>query len=704
LARVGPDRIISVTKNAITLSPFHLLKCISCWLMPITAQQIAVAEQVQHAAAHDASPQVRLIAGPGSGKSATIEERVNWLLGHRIPPAAICAVSFTRASSSDLRRRVHDFCVRRGHTGADQVRISTLHSLGLRLLRAAGQLAQYPVDPLVLDAWETENIFDSEFGHAFTLTKSRREAIRREHEAFWGTGLWAPPNYIPPTPAVTATERKNFVAFHGPRTQAYACVLPGEIVRQCVSLLEKGLIDPITLLRFQHLIVDEFQDLNPLDLMFVDHLIQRGVQVFVAGDDDQSIYSFRFAAPTGIQQFPATYAGTGVHELTACFRCTPTVLAAAMDLMAAHAAPGRIAKHQHSLYGGSTPPVAGVVHRWRFANATAEARAIAESCRDLIAADMNPREILILVSNQRALGPTLVQQLQQANVPFEHPREASFIDSDEGRLTLAMVRVICDREDYVSLRALLGLRRGVGIKTCHDICETVINNNLNFRDVFYNPIPAGIFATRPLKALDAVRGMCSTIATWSTTDTAASRSADIHNIIENHLDTDAASNWDSFFATLPTGINIEELRDYLWADTDEQQTAVIEAVFTRLGTNIPAAGVLPPRVRLMTMHGAKGLSARVVFIPGLEEEIFPGPWRRPFPGLVLEAARLLYVSITRARASCILTYSQGRLVNGVWSNQAPSRFTTNVGGAFTPRTNGLVAGEVSQIIAVCAQL
>src|SRR5258708_3214628 len=105
--------------------------------MPITPAQIAAAQAVQHAAAHDPSAQVRLVAGPGSGKSAAIEERICWLLGQDLKPDVICAVSFTRASSTDLRRRVHAFCAAQGHHDADQVRVTTLHSLGLRLLRAA---------------------------------------------------------------------------------------------------------------------------------------------------------------------------------------------------------------------------------------------------------------------------------------------------------------------------------------------------------------------------------------------------------------------------------------------------------------------------------------------------------------------------------------------------------------------------------------
>src|SRR5690242_16689289 len=131
--------------------------------MPITPAQVAAAQAIQHAAAHDASAQVRLVAGPGTGKSASIEERVCWLLGQGVVASNICVISFTRASSTDLRRRVHEYCAAQGHANATQVRVTTMHSLGLRLLQLAGQLAAYPVPPQVLDDWETQNIFDSEY-------------------------------------------------------------------------------------------------------------------------------------------------------------------------------------------------------------------------------------------------------------------------------------------------------------------------------------------------------------------------------------------------------------------------------------------------------------------------------------------------------------------------------------------------------------
>jgi len=615
--------------------------------MPVTQQQILNAQIQQHAAAHDPNSQIRLIAGPGSGKSFAIQERVYWLLSRNISPNRIFVISFTRASTLDLRARVRRYCEGRGQQAVDQVSISTLHSLALRALRAAGLLV-YPAEPLVMDDWELEHVFDAEFSRTSGYrpgpagagySPSRCRDIRRDYEAFCGTGQWSPPNYIPPDPPITQAEREDYQGFHTSRTQTYSCVLPGEIVRQCVVHMAAGTLNPSRLLGIEYLIVDEYQDLNPSDLEFVDGLIASGVNTFVAGDDDQSIYSFRFASPEGIQSFTTRFSQVGHHELRDCFRCTTEVLRTARSLIAGFPEPNRIPKNLVSVYASANPPERGEVHRWQLPSAIQEARSIASSCRDLISSGIPAREIMILISNTLAQLSTLTQALEAAGVEFESPRADSFIDTNAGRFMLAMLRIICEPNDYVAHRLILGLRPHVGPGTCNTIAESVITNNLNFREIFYQPLPAGIFRGRQLTALNHARDICARISGWQPTETLAAHFIDILDIVSNIYGPQVSQEWQSLIARLPQGITLEELRDYLWADTDEQQASLLEVVYTRLGIPVPEGGLLPQKVRIMTMHGAKGLSASVVFIPGLMEEILPGERRRPYPGLVLESAK-----------------------------------------------------------------
>ncbi len=664
--------------------------------MPITQQQIENAQRQQDTAAHDPMGQIRLIAGPGTGKSFAIQERVQWLLSDGVPPGHIYVVSFTRAATIDLKRRIQRYCQDKGLHNSEQVSVSTLHSLALRSLRV-GNLLAYPVDPCVMDAWELKYVLDAEFSKVSEHTPGRCKDIRGNYEAFCGTGQWLPPNYIPPNPPIAQAERTDYQRFHTLRTQVYSCVLPGEIVRQCVVKMRAGNLDPAALLNIKYLVVDEYQDLNPMDLEFVDRLISSGVSSFVAGDDDQSIYSFRFASPAGIQSFTTRYPNAGDYELRHCFRCTTSIVRTAQALMADFPEPTRIPKQLMSLYDASEPPVPGTVHRWKFATATHEARAIARSCAKLTTEGIPPREIMVLVSNKRAQLTTIKEELDKEDMEYESPQANPYIDTRVGRFVHSILRIACNESDYVAHRLVLGLRPNVGPTTCNRIAEAVTASNLNFRDIFYHPLPTGVFQGRSLSALNHARDACASIAGWLPDDTLTVRSSNISNVISTVFGQQEVQEWISQVSDLPQEITLEELRDYLWADTDEQQEALLEAIYTRLGLDIPE-GLFPPKVRIMTMHGAKGLSAGVVFIPGLEEDILPGTKRRPYPGLVLEAARLLYVSISRARAACILAYAKKRLVYGQFSDQASSRFVPSLGGQFNCRDeNGLNAVEVNEI-------
>jgi len=572
------------------------------------------------------------------------------------------------------------------------------------MLREAGFLTQYAAIPMVMDQWELRNIFDSEFSDITGKSPTRCKDIRSEHEAFWSTGEWGPPNYIPPNPPISPEKKEKFSEFYPTRTQIYSCVLPGEIVRECMHKITSGLLNPVDLLQIKHLIVDEFQDLNPIDLDFVYQLIDRECRTFVAGDDDQSIYSFRFASPEGIQRFDKKYPSCSAHKLSDCFRCTPEIVKTAESLINAHRMPEQIPKSLNSLYVSSNPPLEGKVHTWRFASGIAEAKAIARSCQSLIQAGMPPREILILINDRKVLETTLTGALDEVEVSYESPSSDGYVNSEEGRFLLSCLRIICNRNDYVAYRSILGLLNNVGPGICNDIAVKILENNLNFKDLFYKSLPSGVFGARDRNAIGRINNIVKHLVRWNPKDTLSQRSSDIANLIQQLFGNSAVENFIAATSHLPKAISIEELRDYLWTDNDEQQRGVLDQAYQRLGEDIPEQ-LLPERIRIMTMHGSKGLDARVVFVPGLEDKLFPGRWRNSYPGLVLEAARLLYMSITRARAACIISYANTRIVYGKYQGHTPSRFAQSLGKRFEMRNDsGLTEEEVQVIIDDCNHL
>lgn len=662
----------------------------------LTAQALAIQRQ-QRAARETAAP-VLLVAGPGSGKSATIEERVKHLASQGVALDEVFAISFTNASARDLGDRVRQALTAAGIVSANPS-VSTLHSLALRSLRRGNLIQTYPSDPQVLDQWEIRHLIDEEYValHGGGLKRTRQ--IREFHEALISTGVPNPPHYVPPTSPITAAEATAFDAFVRRRRQLFACVLPGEIVREAVTHTAAGLLDPVSLLNITHLIVDEFQDLNPVDIQFVDDVIAGGAIAFVCGDDDQSIYSFRHGSPKGMQDFPITYSGCASHTLEDCFRCTPAVLDAAQALIGAYSMPQRLPKVHRSLYLGATPPVPGVVHRWRFGGGGPEARAIAESCAELISSGLPPEEIMILLSNHAILAPKLYAALDDAMVPYRRAREDSVLDTDEGRACLAALRVICNPDDYVAQRVLLGLQPHVAAKTAADIADRALASNLATVDLFAAHLPGGVFTSRQSQALTSLAGLISTLAPLQDADPLSHAGPNIEAALVAYVGATASSAWTTITSNVPSGITVRELRDYLWSDNDEQQGRVLAAAYQRLGQPQPAGTVLVPRVRVMSMHGAKGLSASVVFIPGLEEELMPGQFAARSGGGVYEAARLVYVALTRAKAALIVSYSTRRGVQGKAVHHGPSQFAAHLAGAFVRRTAGLTPAEAADIVA-----
>ena len=157
----------------------------------------------------------------------------------------------------------------------------------------------------------------------------RAREIRLAREAFWSTGHVDPANCIQPT-SIAQAEHQAFQGFHGPTTQIYACVLPGETVQRCGA--GGWPTDPGELLE-QHLVVDEYQDLNPMDIRFVDELKSVGARLFVAGDDDQSIYSFRFASRPGSRTFRSVTPEPVITSLKVASSFATVIVAAANDLI-----------------------------------------------------------------------------------------------------------------------------------------------------------------------------------------------------------------------------------------------------------------------------------------------------------------------------------------------------------------------------------
>lgn len=666
--------------------------------MGIRGEAIARAEVRQQQAAHDDAPAVHVVAGPGTGKSRAIGERIRDLLASGTPADEIRAVSFTNAAVADLREGILDYCEASG-TDASQVATSTLHSLALGLLRRANLLSPYPVEPLVLDQQETRDLIDEEFASETDCTLTRAREIREHYEAFANTGQ-APPHHARPDDPVTDDEARDMSAFLNRRKAVYGAVLPGEIVRECVAKAHAGAFDPVITLGVQQLVVDEYQDLNPVDIEFIDLLVHGKITTYVCGDDDQSLYGFRHASPEGIQTFPQRHdAVASTHTLEDCFRCSPAILDAAVSVIEHYSGTGRLPKTYRSLWHEAEPEVEGVVDVARHPSPQAESTTIAQAARDMIEAGIRADDILVLMSNQGAQAGALYDAFDAEEVPYSRAREESILGTPEGRTIDAVLRRVVDDADLVAARTLFGLQHGVGAKTCLDLVAAVLDRGISATQVWQVDDASDVFPARVEGArrhvVEGLRGLSEVTGDMTLSDTRAA--------IEETLGTfdigDTQAIWTSIVEDLPGDMTIAETLRYVRANSAVKRGEVLEQVLEQLGLPIPEEDLRPPAVQFMSMHGAKGLTAEIVFVPGLEDDLLPGPQRAGIPSEVYEAARLLYVAITRARAACLLSYASTRVVNGQWGPRPPSRYLHSVGPAVDRDDPHIPAAVVDAIVA-----
>jgi DNA helicase-2/ATP-dependent DNA helicase PcrA len=687
--------------------------------MVITDEQRAVAEEQQWRAARDDSKYIRLIAGPGTGKSYTIEKRAAFTFEEAANPRNVYILSFTRNTCDELKERVRRFCEGSGYSeGIENLQVRTLHSLALRILRRTGQLAGFVEDPRILDDWEQKEIFDKEIAFRLNINPSEAGELRRAYEAMWYTmGTDTTRDTFAPV------LRGAFEKWHGNLTMLYSFVLPGEVIYKCVSAYNEGRITGSELPLVEHLIVDEYQDLNVCDQEFVTILITHGGKLFVTGDDDQSIYSFRHARPEGLIELRDRYPGLSGHFLTDCFRCTPAILECAERLIRNN--PNRIEeKTVVPLYGAADPPVRGVVYAWAYNSQRREYQAIAESCRKLIDGGMRgeEEEIIILITKKQRTGlqiRPLEEALKYFGVPYDLPVAFELTKNKAIRILYVILRIMIGyeegRNDIVAFRTLLGLLPGIALGTISKVEDYCYKNEMAVLDYLESFDSLNGKSARLEKGIRGLRWVLSSVGDFSITDSWEETRSVFEEIINYYFPKRTETNadildfWTRFIDILPGHMTLGEIYDFLCAEDETAQINIFNEVLSRVNEEDEEKENLEEeenkKVKILTMHGAKGLSAKVVFIPSAEEGFIPNTTALGNEQKIIEQRRLFYVALTRAKAACIITFSNvhrgevARLLsNSKFTRSECSRFVGELGVECTARTRGLSNGETLEII------
>ena len=291
----------------------------------------------QETAAGHTGSHARLLAGPGTGKTLTMTRRISFLVEQeKVPPETIRAFTFTRAAAHELNQRVTSALGQE-----NSPRVSTLHSFALhQLLKNQAIIEALPKPLRIADDWEERHIVQEDLKAILNLEHiSQARDLLQELSADWQSLTAEDSDWEQKFPNAT------FLGAWREHRQLYGYTLRSELVYQLKKALEQRsdfqLESPIN-----HLLVDEYQDLNRCDLAVVQYIASKGVELFIAGDDDQSIYGFRKAHPEGIRRFPQDFSDVSTLTLEVCKRCDQDVLATA--LFVAQQDPRRIEKTVYS--------------------------------------------------------------------------------------------------------------------------------------------------------------------------------------------------------------------------------------------------------------------------------------------------------------------------------------------------------------------
>jgi len=596
----------------------------------------------QKKAASHIGRHARLLAGPGTGKTLTLTRRAAYLVTEKeILPNQILAITFTRAAAYELRNRIAD--VLEGQQN-ELPRVSTLHSFALRQLLKNSYLIESIPRPLrIADDWEERNIILEDLK---VILDYNLKTVREKFSllsADWQT--------------LVADEEEWENRFPDPRflgawrqhREVFGYTLRSELVYQLKLALEQS--EEFSLESdYLHLLVDEYQDLNRCDLAVIYAIRDKGVEVFGAGDDDQSIYGFRYAHPEGIRRFDRDYIPSSSLTLGTCIRCDHSIIN--FSLFVANLDPTRLEKPLEPRYNAGE----GEVRILRFKNQKFEAKGVATICRYLLdRKGYAPKDILILMRSDRynAFSSVIREALESRDVPVAVRVEGTPLETLDGRIFLSVLHLLADDNDSLALRALLILRNNrIGKESYSTLYNLARTNGETFSETVRRVM------TKP-ELIPRLGGRIS------------SEMCEIQNILDKHRNRFETLTDSSEPGNLLNSLCV--LAEDVIQDTDNRTEVLrfLESIIAETNStdHVDLLRMLSSSledeeqeldsesVNIMTMHKAKGLTADAVIIIAAEDEYVPGKQIGEREG---DERRLLYVSLSRARHFLAVTYCERR--------------------------------------------
>ncbi|MCC7266538.1 MAG: UvrD-helicase domain-containing protein, partial [Caulobacteraceae bacterium] len=615
----------------------------------------------QRAAVEATEGPVLVLAGAGTGKTRVLTTRLAHILATgRARPWELLAVTFTNKAAREMRERITHII---GPQAEGLRWLGTFHSIAAQILRRHAELVGLKSNYTILDTDDQERLIKQ------VLEAENIDAKRwtPKHLAglidHWKNRGWTPDRLPPQEGAEFANGRgQALYRLYQERLRVLNACDFGDLLLHNLTIFTSNadvLADFHN--RFKYILVDEYQDTNVAQYLWLRLLAQKRQNVCCVGDDDQSIYGWRGAEVDNILRFERDFPGSVVIRLERNYRSTSHILAAASGLIAANK--GRLGKTLWTeAEGGEKVIVRGV---W---DGEAESRLIADDIETWKRRGGKYRDVAILVRASFQMR-SFEERFVLLQIPYTVVGGPRFFERAEIRDAHAYLRLIQSEDDDLAFERIVNTpKRGIGDTSVQKIIRLARDNGVS-----------AIMASRgivntdelPARTRTALANFLRDLDRWrGQSEGGLHHSRLTEQVLEESGYTDALR-----LDKTPTAqTRLENLKELVqsMAQFDTLQS-YLEHVSLVMDLDRGAAA---DAVQIMTLHSAKGLEFPLVFLPGWEEGVFPSQRSMDEKGEkgLEEERRLAYVGITRARQEARLSFAANRQVYGRWTSQLPSRF------------------------------
>jgi len=627
-------------------------------MMSSKEEQLPLNES-QHIAVEHVDGPLLVIAGAGSGKTRVVTFRIVNLIRNGIHPSQILGLTFTNKAAEEMKERVRKL------THAN-VLVCTFHSLGARILRESIGALGYPRDFTIYDEEDSLKVL-KECLDSISLKKGEIKMIRSlisktKNDLADPTQL-----EFPDLADFTKSQFLNAYALYQQRLKESGALDFDDLLYLTVKLFrEHPHILEMYQERWTHLLIDEYQDTNHTQYQFVQMLAKKRQNIFVVGDPDQSIYSWRGASIENILNFEKDYPGALVIRLEQNYRSTSTILEAANALIQKNE--GRYEKHLWSSLGEGKK-----IRIFQAVDEREEAQYVLNQVRSWHRKGTPLHEMVVFYRTNfqsRAFEDAFLFD----GIPYTIVGGISYYQRKEIKDILALLRIAQQGADHVAFTRTINLpKRGIGEATLDKLREGSIQSGVSILEYCRNPdVKLTPKQKKAIQEYLTVIDQLKSLSLQKPVDEVV-KAAIYESGYLSVLKEDPETFEDRFD-------NLNELisKAAEWKESAEEPTLSFFLSELALKTNLDEAGNRGDTLQLMTLHNGKGLEFTVAFLVGMEEDLFPHINTKDDPKAIEEERRLCYVGITRAKQVLYLTYTNRRYMWGMLRPMRQSRFLQEI--------------------------